>query len=336
MIANSRRCRCGTSRSFAGEERRCGHSRTSRSELCARRPLTHREQSGFILNLASHWFTLRRFGYSTRWYNLNSFLPEPQWISPTYLDMVLKQAEAEGYSVFVVRQAGPGAGEEAVEDPGEGKGWQDSGVGVMPESAADAMALELGEVKRRGGFVSAQEMATSVAGRECCTAVHADYKLLGARRLIRMTSLLLALAGADAGRRISCPTRWRSRTCCLAADRQEGARPSRLVATSPGLGWTTTTKSSTTKQNTSLLRLSPRTFSTPTARTTTRTKHSRLHFGLAWKMRPRTMLCLSCHRRTRSQFPVLRGARLRPQPCLRRSPMRLHLRQPRLPSLPTR
>jgi hypothetical protein len=41
--------------------------------------LSHREQEAFILNLASHWFTIRRFGSKpNRWYNLNSFFPTPQ------------------------------------------------------------------------------------------------------------------------------------------------------------------------------------------------------------------------------------------------------------------
>ncbi|THH17732.1 hypothetical protein EW146_g3149 [Bondarzewia mesenterica] len=68
-------------------------------------------QLAFILNLEQHWFTLRRFGsHSTRepgqnnghWFNLNSFLEKPEWVSKTYLGMVLQQAESEGYSVFVV------------------------------------------------------------------------------------------------------------------------------------------------------------------------------------------------------------------------------------------
>lgn len=108
-----------------------------------------REQAGFILNLASHWFTLRRFGARTRWYNLNSFLPTPEWISPTYLHMVITQAEAEGYSVFAVRKAGTGAGETAGIDPGEAAGWEDGGVAILPPAAADDMALELGEATRR-------------------------------------------------------------------------------------------------------------------------------------------------------------------------------------------
>ncbi len=51
--------------------------------------------------------------------------------------MVLKQAEEEGYSVFAIRQAG--------------EGWGDSGIGELPVSAADQVALELGEVSDRSG-----------------------------------------------------------------------------------------------------------------------------------------------------------------------------------------
>ncbi|BEJ13536.1 hypothetical protein CspHIS471_0307100 [Cutaneotrichosporon sp. HIS471] len=109
------------------------------------------EQAAFILNLDSHWFAIRRFGSYTRWYNLNSFLERPEWISPTYLHMVLKQAEDEGYSVFVIRRAGEGAGQDASVDPGEAHGWGDGGVGEFPGSAADQIALELGEVSSRSG-----------------------------------------------------------------------------------------------------------------------------------------------------------------------------------------
>ncbi|KAG0333357.1 Ataxin-3 [Podila humilis] len=58
----------------------------------------------FICNLDQHWYTLRRFGPSThRWYDLNSMLRHPQYMSATYLGMTLSQLEAEGYSIFVVR-----------------------------------------------------------------------------------------------------------------------------------------------------------------------------------------------------------------------------------------
>ncbi|KAG6831744.1 hypothetical protein H0H92_007896 [Tricholoma furcatifolium] len=76
-------------------------------------------QLAFILNLEQHWFTLRRFGHAEpnfqndigegHWFNLNSFLPEPEWVGKLYLGMVLQQAEDEGYSVFAVTQIDPSA-----------------------------------------------------------------------------------------------------------------------------------------------------------------------------------------------------------------------------------
>ncbi|KAF9462409.1 Josephin-domain-containing protein [Collybia nuda] len=76
-------------------------------------------QLAFILNLEQHWFTFRRFGHADpnldndhgdgHWFNLNSFLPEPEWVGKLYLGMVLQQAESDGYSVFAVTQADPTA-----------------------------------------------------------------------------------------------------------------------------------------------------------------------------------------------------------------------------------
>nr|GAT56364.1 predicted protein [Mycena chlorophos] len=63
-------------------------------------------QLAFILNYEHHWYCLRRFG-TKHWFNLNSLSPRPEWISPLYLGMVLQQAEADGYSVFVVRSIDP-------------------------------------------------------------------------------------------------------------------------------------------------------------------------------------------------------------------------------------
>ncbi|KAJ3303485.1 Ataxin-3 [Kappamyces sp. JEL0829] len=58
-------------------------------------------QNAFILNLAEHWFTLRKFGGSSdRWYNLNSV--HSVHVSQTYLGMLLQQMETEGYSIFVI------------------------------------------------------------------------------------------------------------------------------------------------------------------------------------------------------------------------------------------
>ncbi|WRT70278.1 uncharacterized protein IL334_007276 [Kwoniella shivajii] len=118
------------------------------------------EQVAFILNLSSHWLPLRRFSTypphqsaTKRWYNLNSFLPQPEWISPTYLRLVLTQAEEEGYSVFVVRKARSGTGEG--QDAGEGQGWGDGGIGILPECLADTMTIELGEPVGRSGATNA-------------------------------------------------------------------------------------------------------------------------------------------------------------------------------------
>ncbi|KAH8828047.1 Josephin-domain-containing protein [Flagelloscypha sp. PMI_526] len=74
-------------------------------------------QLAFILNYEQHWYTLRRFGDAKsnvaedpghgHWFNLNSYKSQPEWVSKTYLGMVLQQAEADGYSVFAVVQANP-------------------------------------------------------------------------------------------------------------------------------------------------------------------------------------------------------------------------------------
>ncbi|GAK64632.1 josephin-domain-containing protein [Moesziomyces antarcticus] len=70
------------------------------------------QEKAFVLNLDSHWFTIRSFGSSSKfWYNLNSFLPEPSWIGNNYLGTLLHTAESEGYSVFVVQASEGSAGQ---------------------------------------------------------------------------------------------------------------------------------------------------------------------------------------------------------------------------------
>ena len=57
----------------------------------------------FVLNLDRHWFALRGFGSRERiWFNLNSFLNQPQWIGTAYLSTFLHTAQHEGYVVYVV------------------------------------------------------------------------------------------------------------------------------------------------------------------------------------------------------------------------------------------
>ncbi|BGP48641.1 hypothetical protein JCM10450v2_004517 [Rhodotorula kratochvilovae] len=58
---------------------------------------------GFLLNHQLHWFSIRRFGPSPeRFYNLDSCIPQPQWISAMYLGLTLREAERQGYSIFAV------------------------------------------------------------------------------------------------------------------------------------------------------------------------------------------------------------------------------------------
>ena len=60
---------------------------------------SYRDQRAFILNCDEHWFTLRRFGDSGGvgpWFNLDSSLDRPEWVSETYLGIWLQQAEADG------------------------------------------------------------------------------------------------------------------------------------------------------------------------------------------------------------------------------------------------
>ncbi|KAE9411463.1 Josephin-domain-containing protein [Gymnopus androsaceus JB14] len=72
-------------------------------------------ERAFIFNQSQHWYTLRRFGSSeegegsSHWFNLNSSLDQPEWVSKLYLHMFIQQAEADGYSVFVVRPIDPDA-----------------------------------------------------------------------------------------------------------------------------------------------------------------------------------------------------------------------------------
>ncbi|KAJ3858473.1 Josephin-domain-containing protein [Lentinula novae-zelandiae] len=76
------------------------------------------QERAFIFNSQQHWYTLRRFGVSEsyqdgagsgHWFNLNSSLPGPEWVSKLYLSMFIQAAETDGYSVFVVRPTDPEA-----------------------------------------------------------------------------------------------------------------------------------------------------------------------------------------------------------------------------------
>lgn len=68
----------------------------------------------FIFNMENHWFCVRRFQHiktgpnitandSFAFFNLNSLLSKPEYMSSLYLTEYLKQMLNEGYSIFVVK-----------------------------------------------------------------------------------------------------------------------------------------------------------------------------------------------------------------------------------------
>lgn len=54
----------------------------------------------FIFNMESHWFCVRRF--HTHWFDLNSLLTKPRYMSGLYLTEYLRQMKEDGYSIFIV------------------------------------------------------------------------------------------------------------------------------------------------------------------------------------------------------------------------------------------
>ncbi|KAJ6642448.1 Ataxin-3 [Pseudolycoriella hygida] len=54
----------------------------------------------FIFNMESHWFCVRRF--HTHWFNLNSLLNKPKYMSSLYLTEYLRQMKEDGYAIFIV------------------------------------------------------------------------------------------------------------------------------------------------------------------------------------------------------------------------------------------
>mgnify|MGYP006088598975 CR=1 FL=1 len=65
------------------------------------------ELDGFICNLEHHWFSIRKV--HGEWWDLNSLLERPRWVSPTYLSAYLAQLRMQAYDIFV---ALPAAGRE--------------------------------------------------------------------------------------------------------------------------------------------------------------------------------------------------------------------------------
>jgi ataxin-3 len=56
-------------------------------------------QNAYICNFKQHWYTIRKFG--CHWFNLNSMLKRPQYVSETFLSILLAQLVNDGYSIFI-------------------------------------------------------------------------------------------------------------------------------------------------------------------------------------------------------------------------------------------
>ncbi|KAG2388919.1 hypothetical protein C9374_000358 [Naegleria lovaniensis] len=59
------------------------------------------EEKAFICNHLEHWFVFRKFGI--HWFNLNSTLKAPTYLSPTHISLFIEQLKQEGYSIYVVK-----------------------------------------------------------------------------------------------------------------------------------------------------------------------------------------------------------------------------------------
>eukprot|EP01012_Entosiphon_sulcatum_P005021 TRINITY_DN1212_c0_g3_i1.p1 TRINITY_DN1212_c0_g3~~TRINITY_DN1212_c0_g3_i1.p1 ORF type:complete len:264 (-),score=47.43 TRINITY_DN1212_c0_g3_i1:254-1021(-) len=55
---------------------------------------------GYLCNHDSHWLAVRRF--ANAWFNLDSGLMLPEYVSPTYLGLFLEQLRYQGYTIYVV------------------------------------------------------------------------------------------------------------------------------------------------------------------------------------------------------------------------------------------
>ncbi|GAA5984119.1 hypothetical protein JCM10908_006058 [Rhodotorula pacifica] len=98
---------------------------------------------GFLLNHQLHWFSIRQFGNSDRFYNLDSCIPQPVWISAMYLGLTLREMERQGYSIFAVVSA------------------TDGQLGGLPPCTAEEVARTLPPPRGGGNGMSTSGTSTS-------------------------------------------------------------------------------------------------------------------------------------------------------------------------------
>jgi len=72
-----------------------------RSEGASEAKQNPTSENAFICNLQEHWLTVRKI--NNQWFNFNSILQKPEFLSDFYLGAYLDTLSMEGYEIFVVK-----------------------------------------------------------------------------------------------------------------------------------------------------------------------------------------------------------------------------------------
>ena len=57
--------------------------------------------TAFVINRQEHWLTIRKIGQ--HWWDLNSCLEKPEYVSEFKLDVYLSEFRAKGYTIFIAK-----------------------------------------------------------------------------------------------------------------------------------------------------------------------------------------------------------------------------------------
>jgi Ataxin-3 len=96
-------------------------------------------EDGFVVNRREHWFALRNIG--GRWWNLNSTMERPEWITDQALVGFMRQLRSDGFHVFIPTSGKmPKAGvlPSAYDENYDGKYWLTESELLRPPVAANA------------------------------------------------------------------------------------------------------------------------------------------------------------------------------------------------------
>lgn len=74
--------------------------KSSQNEIAIQAQADPTSVNAYICNFKDHWYTIRKIG--NYWFNLNSLFKRPQYISDTYLSILLAQLVNDGYSIFII------------------------------------------------------------------------------------------------------------------------------------------------------------------------------------------------------------------------------------------